>query len=146
MTFAEVRGTPAGAVPRMKRFTVSGIFEAGYNEVDRGVGFANMQDLERVLRSDGATGVRLKLHDMDRSLEVGVDLAQSLGAYRVSDWTQQNANLYHSLRMEKVVMGILLSLIIAMGAFNLVSSQVMLVTDKQADIAILRTLGLTRAG
>jgi lipoprotein-releasing system permease protein len=67
----------------MKRFTVSGIFEAGYNEVDRGVGFANMQDLERVLRSDGATGVRLKLHDMDRSLEVGVDLAQSLGgAYR----------------------------------------------------------------
>ncbi len=147
VTFAEVQGTPAGAVPRMKRFTVSGIFEAGYNEVDRGVGFANMQDLERVLRSDGATGVRLKLHDMDRSLEVGVDLAQSLGgAYRVSDWTQQNANLYHSLRMEKVVMGILLSLIIAMGAFNLVSSQVMLVTDKQADIAILRTLGLTPGG
>ncbi|MFV7423782.1 lipoprotein-releasing ABC transporter permease subunit [Stenotrophomonas geniculata] len=147
VTFAEVQGTPAGAVPRMKRFTVSGIFEAGYNEVDRGVGFANMQDLERVLRSDGATGVRLKLHDMDRSLEVGVDLAQNLGgAYRVSDWTQQNANLYHSLRMEKVVMGILLSLIIAMGAFNLVSSQVMLVTDKQADIAILRTLGLTPGG
>src|SRR5690606_35016199 len=142
-----VQVTPAGAVPRMKRFTVSGIFEAGYNEVDRGVGFANMHDLERVLRSDGATGVRLKLHDMDRSLEVGVDLAQSLGgAYRVSDWTQQNANLYHSLRMEKVVMGILLSLIIAMGAFNLVSSQVMLVTDKQADIAILRTLGLTPGG
>lgn len=147
VTFAEVQGTPAGAVPRMKRFTVSGIFEAGYNEVDRGVGFANMKDLERVLRADGATGVRLKLHDMDRSLEVGVDLAQDLGgAYRVSDWTQQNANLYHSLRMEKVVMGILLSLIIAMGAFNLVSSQVMLVTDKQADIAILRTLGLTPAG
>lgn len=147
VTFAEVQGTPAGAVPRMKRFTVSGIFEAGYNEVDRGVGFANMKDLERVLRADGATGVRLKLHDMDRSLEVGVDLAQNLGgAYRVSDWTQQNANLYHSLRMEKVVMGILLSLIIAMGAFNLVSSQVMLVTDKQADIAILRTLGLTPAG
>lgn len=71
VTFAEVQGTPAGAVPRMKRFTVSGIFEAGYNEVDRGVGFANMKDLERVLRSDGATGVRLKLHDMDRSLEVG---------------------------------------------------------------------------
>ena len=100
-----------------------------------------------MLRSDGATGVRLKLHDMDRSLEVGVDLAQNLGgAYRVSDWTQQNANLYHSLRMEKVVMGILLSLIIAMGAFNPVSSQVMLVTDKQADIAILRTLGLTPGG
>lgn len=146
-TLAEVQGTPMGAIPRMKRFTVSGIFEAGYNEIDRGVAFANMKDLERVLRIDGATGVRLKLHDMDQALTVGVDLAQRLGgAYRVSDWTQQNANLYHSLRMEKVVMGILLSLIIAMGAFNLVSSQVMLVTDKQADIAILRTLGLTPGG
>lgn len=146
-TLAEVQGTPMGAIPRMKRFTVSGIFEAGYNEIDRGVGFANMKDLERVLRIDGATGVRLKLHDMDQALNVGVDLAQRLGGgYRVSDWTQQNANLYHSLRMEKVVMGILLSLIIAMGAFNLVSSQVMLVTDKQADIAILRTLGLTPRG
>jgi len=147
VTLAEVQGTPMGAIPRMKRFTVSGIFEAGYNEIDRGVAFANMQDLERVLRIDGVTGVRLKLHDMDQALDVGVDLAQRLGgAYRVSDWTQQNANLYHSLRMEKVVMGILLSLIIAMGAFNLVSSQVMLVTDKQADIAILRTLGLTPRG
>lgn len=147
VTLAEVQGTPMGAIPRMKRFTVSGIFEAGYNEIDRGVAFANMQDLERVLRIDGATGVRLKLHDMDKALDVGVELAQRLGgAYRVSDWTQQNANLYHSLRMEKVVMGILLSLIIAMGAFNLVSSQVMLVTDKQADIAILRTLGLTPRG
>ncbi len=147
VTLAEVQGTPIGAVPRMKRFTVSGVFQAGYNEIDRGVAFANMQDLERVLRIDGATGVRLKLHDMDRALEVGVDLAHTLGgAYRVNDWTQQNANLYHSLKMEKTVMGILLSLIIAMGAFNLVSSQVMLVTDKQADIAILRTLGLSPGG
>ncbi|OEY99528.1 MULTISPECIES: lipoprotein-releasing ABC transporter permease subunit [Stenotrophomonas] len=147
VTLAEVQGTPMGAMPRLKRFTVSGIFEAGYNEIDRGVAYANMADLERVLRMDGVTGVRLKLHDMDKALEVGVDLAQNLGgAYRVSDWTKQNANLYHSLRMEKVVMGILLSLIIAMGAFNLVSSQVMLVTDKQADIAILRTLGLTPGG
>ncbi|WP_313217828.1 lipoprotein-releasing ABC transporter permease subunit, partial [Stenotrophomonas sp.] len=147
VTLAEVQGTPMGAMPRLKRFTVSGIFEAGYNEIDRGVAYANMSDLERVLRIDGATGVRLKLHDMDKALDVGLDLAHALhGAYRVSDWTQQNANLYHSLRMEKVVMDILLSLIIAMGAFNLVSSQVMLVTDKQADIAILRTLGLTPGG
>ena len=147
VTLAEVQGTPMGAMPRLKRFTVSGIFEAGYNEIDRGVAYANMADLERVLRMDGVTGVRLKLHDMDKALDVGVDLAHNLrGGYRVSDWTQQNANLYHSLRMEKVVMGILLSLIIAMGAFNLVSSQVMLVTDKQADIAILRTLGLTPGG
>ncbi|WP_293716677.1 MULTISPECIES: lipoprotein-releasing ABC transporter permease subunit [unclassified Stenotrophomonas] len=146
-TLAEVQGTPMGAMPRVKRFTVSGIFEAGSNEVDRGVAFTNMQDMERVLRMDGVTGVRLKMHDMDQAYTVARDLAVNLnGYYRVSDWTQENANLYHSLRMEKTVMGILLSLIIAMGAFNLVSSQVMLVTDKQADIAILRTLGLTPGG
>ena len=143
-TLAEVQGTPMGAMPRVKRFTVSGIFEAGSNEVDRGLAFVNMQDMQRVLRMDGVTGVRLKMHDMDQAYTVARDLAINLnGYYRVSDWTQENANLYHSLRMEKTVMGILLSLIIAMGAFNRVSSQVMLVTDKQADIAIQRTLGLT---
>jgi len=146
-TLAEVQGTPMGAMPRVKRFKVSGIFEAGSNEVDRGVAFTHMQDMERVLRMDGVTGVCLKMHDMDQAYTVARDLAVNLnGYYRVSDWTQENANLYHSLRMEKTVMGILLSLIVAMGAFNLVSSQVMLVTDKQADIAILRTLGLTPGG
>ncbi len=146
-TLAEIQGTPAGAMPRTKRFKVSGIFEAGSNEIDRGVAFVNMSDLERVLRIEGATGVRLKLHDMDQAYTVARDLALNLdGPYRVMDWTQQNANLYHSLRMEKTVMGILLSLIIMMGAFTLVNSQVMLVTDKQADIAILRTLGLTPGG
>lgn len=146
-TLAEIQGTPAGAMPRTKRFKVSGIFEAGSNEIDRGVAFVNMGDLERVLRTEGATGVRLKLHDMDQAYVVARDLALNLaGYYRVMDWTQQNANLYHSLRMEKTVMGILLSLIILMGAFTLVNSQVMLVTDKQADIAILRTLGLTPGG
>jgi len=144
---AEPQSTPFGAAPRYKRFTVSGIFEAGYNEIDRGLAVVNMEDMARVLRMDGVTGVRLKLYDMDRAWEVASDLALKLpGDHRVSDWTQENANLYHSLRMEKTVMGILLSLIIAMGAFNLVSSQVMLVTDKQADIAILRTLGLTPGG
>ena len=146
-TLAEVQGTPLGAMARTKRFHVSGIFEAGYNEVDRGAAFVNMEDLKRVLRADGVTGVRLKLHDMNQSFNVASDLALQLpGYYRVSDWTQQNANLYHSLKMEKTVMGILLSLIILMGAFTLVNSQVMLVTDKQADIAILRTLGLSPGG
>src|SRR5690606_10032108 len=108
---------------------------------------AHMADLQRVLRVDGATGVRLKLHDMNEAATVAHELALRLpGFYRVSDWTRENANLYQSLRMEKTVMGILLSLIILMGAFTLVTSQVMLVTDKQADIAILRTLGLTPAG
>jgi lipoprotein-releasing system permease protein len=145
---ADAQSTPMGAIAKMKRFKVSGIFEAGYNEIDKGLAVVNMSDLQRVLKmGDGVTGVRLKLHDMDQSWNVARDLAENLhGPYRISDWTSENANLYHSLKMEKTVMGILLSLIIAMGAFNLVSSQVMLVTDKQADIAILRTLGLSPGG
>ncbi|WP_369933067.1 lipoprotein-releasing ABC transporter permease subunit [Xanthomonas tesorieronis] len=144
----EPQASPMGMVPRYKRFTVSGIFEAGYNEIDRGLAVTSMPDMQRVLRmGDGVTGVRLKLHNMDLAWDVARDLALNLhGPYMVSDWTRENANLYQSLKMEKTVMGILLSLIIAMGAFNLVSSQVMLVTDKQADIAILRTLGLSPGG
>ena len=143
----EFQGSPLGAVPRYKRFTVSGIFSAGHNDVDRGLAIVHMADLQRVLRMDGASGVRLMLHDMNQAYEVARDLALQLpGFYRVTDWTRDNANLYQSLKMEKTVMGILLSLIILMGAFTLVNSQVMLVTDKQADIAILRTLGLTPGG
>ena len=144
----DFQATPMGAVPQLKRFTVSGIFEAGYQEYDKGLAVANFNDLQRVLRmGDAATGVRLRLHDMDQSFAVARDLALRLrGPYRVSDWTRDNANMFRALKMEKTVMAILLSLIIAMGAFNLVSSQVMLVTDKQADIAILRTLGLAPRG
>ena len=143
----EFQGSPMGAVPRYKRFTVSGIFSAGHNDIDRGLAIVHMADLQRVLRMDGASGVRLMLHDMNQAYEVARDLALQLpGFYRVTDWTRDNANLYQSLKMEKTVMGILLSLIIMMGAFTLVNSQVMLVTDKQADIAILRTLGLTPGG
>ncbi len=145
VTLADFRSTPVGGVQTMKRFRVSGIFEAGYNEFDKGLAVVNLNDLQRVLRmGEGVTGVRLRLHDMDQAFDVARALALKLkGPYRVSDWTQDNANLFRALKMEKTVMGILLSLIVAMGAFNLVSSQVMLVTDKQADIAILRTLGLT---
>ena len=146
VTLADFRSTPVGGgMGTMKRFRVSGIFEAGYNEFDKGLAVVALADLQRLLRmGDGVTGVRLKMHDMDQASEVGRDLALKLrGPFRVSDWSQDNANLFRALKMEKTVMAILLSLIIAMGAFNLVSSQVMLVTDKQADIAILRTLGLT---
>jgi lipoprotein-releasing system permease protein len=145
VTVADFRSTPMGALPRLKRFTVSGIFEAGYQEYDKGLAVANLQDMQRVLRmGDGVTGVRLRLNDMDQAFDVARDLALRLGGgYRVSDWTSENANMFRALKLEKTMMAILLSLIIAMGAFNLVSSQVMLVTDKQADIAILRTLGLT---
>jgi lipoprotein-releasing system permease protein len=147
VTLADFRSTPVGGVQTMKRFKVSGIFEAGYNEFDKGLAVVNLADLQRVLRmGEGVTGVRLRLHDMDQAFAVARALALNLkGPYRVSDWTEENANLFRALKMEKTVMGILLSLIVAMGAFNLVSSQVMLVTDKQADIAILRTLGLTPA-
>ncbi|WP_342315598.1 lipoprotein-releasing ABC transporter permease subunit [Lysobacter sp. FW306-1B-D06B] len=148
MTTTDFRSTPLGAVPQLKRFTVSGIFEAGYNDFDKGLAVTNMHDMQRLLRmGEGVTGVRLRLHDMDKAWDVARDLAVSPGGpYRVSDWTSENANMFRALKMEKTIMAILLSLIIAMGAFNLVSSQVMLVTDKQADIAILRTLGLTPRG
>ncbi|MGY0798710.1 lipoprotein-releasing ABC transporter permease subunit [Lysobacter sp. A286] len=148
MTIAEFNSTPVGAMPRVKRFTVSGVFEVGYNEYDRGMAFTNMADMQRLMRmQEGVTGVRLRLHDMNLAWDVARDLAVKLGGpYQVSDWTTDNANMFRALKMEKTLMAILLSLIIAMGAFNLVSSQVMLVTDKQADIAILRTLGLSPRG
>lgn len=147
MTLADFRSSPVGALPKLKRFTVSGLFQVGYNEYDRGMAFVSMDDMQRVLRiGDGVTGIRLRLHDMNLAWDVARDLALDLGGpYQVSDWTTENANMFRALKMEKTLMAILLSLIIAMGAFNLVSSQVMLVTDKQADIAILRTLGLSPA-
>ncbi|WP_448228268.1 lipoprotein-releasing ABC transporter permease subunit [Pseudoxanthomonas mexicana] len=148
VTTSELQSTAFTVSPRIKRFTVTGIFAVGHNDVDRNLALVHMGDLQRVLRmGEGVTGVRLKLHDMYQSWDVARDLALRLqGPYRISDWTRENANLYHSLKMEKTVMGILLSFIILMGAFSLVNSQVMLVTDKQADIAILRTLGLTPRG
>lgn len=136
--------TGMGAAPQMKRFVVSGVFEAGHQEFDKGLAIVRMDDLQRVQRMEGVTGVRLKLHDMDKAWEVARDLALKLGGgYRVNDWMRENGNIFRAIRMERTMMAILLSLIIAMGAFNLVSSQVMLVTDKQADIAIQRTLGMT---
>ena len=151
VTPASFQSTPVGAIPQLKRFTVSGIFEAGYQEYDRNLAIVNFKDAQRLLRmGDGATGVRLRMQDMEQASEVATDLAYRLSrsghAYRVTDWRSENANMFRALKLEKTMMAILLSLIIAMGAFNLVSSQVMLVTDKQADIAILRTLGLTPRG
>jgi lipoprotein-releasing system permease protein len=148
VVMTDARSTPMGAMPQLKRFTVSGIFEAGYQEYDRNLAYIHMQDAQKLARAgDGVTGVRLRLHDRDLSWGVARDLALRLGGgYLVSDWSSENANMFRALKLEKTMMAILLSLIIAMGAFNLVSSQVMLVTDKQADIAILRTLGLAPSG
>jgi lipoprotein-releasing system permease protein len=144
----EFQSTPLGAFAQLKRFKVVGIFEVGHQEFDRSLAVVHLSDAQRLLRmGEGVSGVRLKLHDMDIAWEVARDLALNLrGAYRVSDWTRENANMFRALRLEKTMIAILLSLIILMGAFTLVNSQVMLVTDKQADIAILRTLGLTPRG
>lgn len=140
----EVSVTPIGAVPRFKRCEVVGIFSVGFQEYDDGLAVMNMEDAERLFRLDGPTGIRLKLDDMFRAWEIGQGLAQQLGQfYRVQDWREGHANFFSAVSMEKKVMFIILSLIVAVATFNLVSTLVMLVTDKQADIAILRTLGIS---
>jgi len=139
-----LRATPVGTVPRYKRFTVVGIFEAGFQEYDSGLAVVHMEDAERLYQLDGPTGVRIKVDDMFRAWDVARDLGATLGGlYRVQDWRQGHVNFFRAVAMEKRVMFIILSLIVAVAAFNLVSTLVMLVTDKQADIAILRTLGIS---
>jgi lipoprotein-releasing system permease protein len=138
----EFSASPIGALPRLKRFTVVGIFEAGMQEYDSGLAVVNMQDAETLYRLDGPTGIRLKLDDMFQAFAVGRELSDELGQmYRISDWMQGHSNFFKAVAMEKKVMFLILSLIVAVAAFNLVSTLVMLVTDKQSDIAILRTLG-----
>lgn len=135
--------TPAGMVPRLKRFTVSGLFQVGMYEYDSALALVHIDDAAILFRMPGeVSGVQLKLDDMFRAPWVVRELAGSLpGTYRVSDWTQQHANFFRAIRTEKTVMFVILSLIVAVAAFNIVSTLVMVVTDKKADIAILRTLG-----
>ncbi len=144
VTVPSLRSTPAGTLPTMRRFTVTGIFEVGYQDFDRGYALVHLADAQKLLRmGDDVSGVRLKLDDMFLAYQVSRDLADHLGGfYRVRDWASERSNFFRAVATEKSVMFIILSLIVAVAAFNLVSSLVMLVTDKQADIAILRTLGL----
>ncbi len=139
----QIRATPAGVLPQVKRFTVVGLFEVGMHEFDRGTALIHLNDAARLFRvSSGASGIRLKVENMFRAWEVARDLQSQLsGVYYVRDWTQQHANLFRAVQMEKTVMFVILSLIVAVAAFNIISTLVMVVTDKQADIAILRTLG-----
>ncbi|MGA8278267.1 MAG: lipoprotein-releasing ABC transporter permease subunit [Rhodanobacteraceae bacterium] len=138
----QFRASPIGALPRLKRFTVVGIFEVGMQEYDAGLAVVHMDDAEKLYQLDGPTGIRLRLDDLFRAYPIGHDLARELGqSYQVSDWMQGHSNFFKAVAMEKKVMFLILSLIVAVAAFNLVSTLVMLVTDKQADIAILRTLG-----
>lgn len=134
--------TPAGVLPRLKQLTVVGTFEAGHYEYDSGLALMHLDDAAKLFRVAGPTGVQLRLKDVHAAREVGAQLAQSLGsAVLVRDWTRTNRNWFDAVQIEKRLMFIILTLIVAVAAFNLVSTLVMTVTDKQADIAILRTLG-----
>lgn len=137
--------SPAGILPRLKRFRVVGIFEVGMYEYDSALAMIHIEDAQRLFKMNaGVTGVRLKLEDMFRAPWVSRELAESLpGVYRVSDWTLEHANFFRAIRTEKTVMFVILMLIVAVAAFNIVSTLVMVVTDKKADIAILRTLGIS---
>jgi len=134
--------TPAGLVPRMRSFTVVGIFTAQHQEFDAGMAFIHLQDAERMLRMTAPSGLRLRLADMHRAPEVAEQLKKMMPPHvTVRDWSKLNANWFAAVQTEKRMMFIILTLIVAVAAFNLVSTLVMTVTDKQPDIAILRTLG-----
>jgi lipoprotein-releasing system permease protein len=134
--------TPAGVVPRLKQFTLVGTFHAGHYEYDTGMALIHVDDAARFFQVEGPTGVQLKLKQALSARQVAGELAQALGPeIYVRDWTRTNANWFDAVQVEKRLMSIILTLIVAVAAFNLVSTLVMTVTDKQADIAILRTLG-----
>jgi lipoprotein-releasing system permease protein len=131
-------------MPRLRRFTVVGVFDVGMYEYDRTVALVHIEDAARLLQmGDSVTGVRLKLDDVFNAPAVSQALSADLaGDYRVEDWTRQHANFFRAVKTEKRVMFIILTLIVAVAAFNIVSTLIMVVTDKQSDIAILRTLGM----
>ena len=134
--------TPAGVIPRLKQLTLVGTFDAGHYEYDSGLALMHVDDAARLFRVAGPTGVQLRLKDAQQAREVADEIQMRLGAaVRVSDWTRTNRNWFQAVQIEKRLMFIILTLIVAVAAFNLVSTLVMTVTDKQADIAILRTLG-----
>ena len=134
--------TAAGPLPRLKTFRLVGVFEVGMYEFDNGLALIDLDDAKKLYRQDGVTGVRLKLDDLYAAPSVARELAGRLNVdAEVRDWTLSHANFFRAVQIEKRVMFIILTLIVAVAAFNIVSAQVMTVTDKNADIAILRTLG-----
>jgi lipoprotein-releasing system permease protein len=136
--------TPTGVVPRLKQFKIVGLFSSGHYEYDRGLVVLHMQDAAKLYQIDSASGVRVKTSNMQEAPQIAQRLGTTLpGGYSVRDWSRENRNWFAAVQVEKRMMFIILTLIIAVAAFNLVSMLVMTVTDKQADIAILRTLGAT---
>jgi lipoprotein-releasing system permease protein len=149
LVLAEGRVTPAGVVPRVRSFTVAGIFDAGMYEYDRGLVFIHMADASRLFRTEGrATGVRLAVTDIYSAgriaHELGVALANQLDkSFYVDDWSRQHYTYFRSIQLQKTIMFVILSLVIAVAAFNIVSTLMMVVRDKRGDIAILRSFGTT---
>lgn len=139
--------TPAGMVPRLKQFHVVGIFEVGMSPYDNALALIHLNDAQKLYRmGDAVSGISARLRDLDRAQRVSQELESMLPSdIYATDWTRQNANYFRAVQMEKKMMFIILSLIVAVAAFNIVSTLVMAVTDKQADIAILRTLGASPA-
>jgi len=139
----KITATPIGAVPRMKRFTITGIFSVGMGEYDRGIAMIHMQDAGKLQRmGDRVTGIRLKLDDVFAAKKVSRELAQRFSGYfRVLNWTDHHRNFFSALKMEKRMMGLLLFFIVVIAAFNIVATLVMVVVDKRSDIAILKTFG-----
>jgi len=135
--------TPAGIMPRLKRFTVAGIFETGHNQYDGGLAVIHIKDAAKLMRKgDAVSGVRIKIADLFEAPYIGSELVKDLrGGYLISDWTKVHENFFRAVQTEKRIMSIILTLIIIIAAFNIVSMMVMTVTEKQSDIAILRTLG-----
>jgi len=134
--------TPAGVVPRLKQFTLVGVFDVGHYEYDSALALIHLDDAARLFRVEGPTGVQLRLANVHDARLVGQELQATMGpGLLVRDWTRTNRNWYDAVQIEKRLMFIILTLIVAVAAFNLVSTLVMTVTDKQSDIAILRTLG-----
>jgi lipoprotein-releasing system permease protein len=134
--------TPAGVLPRVKQFQVLATFESGHYEYDSALAVIHLEDAQRLFRQEGPNAVRLRLADMQRAPEVALRLSRSLGeGLWARDWTTQNRTWFAAVKVEKRMMFVILTLIVAVAAFNLVSTMVMTVTEKQADIAILRTLG-----
>ena len=134
--------TPAGILPRLKRFTLVGVFEVGMHEFDSGLALIHMDDALKLFRKTGPTGLRLKTNDILKAPVISREIVSQLpGRYWVVDWTQRHANFFRALKTEKTVMFVILMLIVAVAVFNIISTLVMMVSDKQSDIAVLRTLG-----
>ncbi|MGE0096907.1 MAG: lipoprotein-releasing ABC transporter permease subunit [Hydrogenophaga sp.] len=134
--------TPAGVVPRIRQMAVVGVFNSGHFEYDSALALLHQDDAARIFRVEGPTGVRIKIKDLHAAREVAISIAAGLDpGLLVRDWTRQNRTWFAAVQLEKRMMFIILTLIVAVAAFNLVSTLVMTVTDKRADIAILRTLG-----